>query len=142
MKNSKYNFLISLITIAVIIVVWFLVSNFTGISSIILPTPQDVWKSFVELCVKGYGTNKDNLAVHMGVSMGRLLSAFGLAIVTAIPLGLLSGYFSKVKAVANPIIEFYRPLPPLAYYTLLVLWLGIGEESKITLLYLAGFAPS
>ena len=141
MKKNKLNFIISLGTIAAIIFIWFLVSNFSGISSIILPTPQAVWMSFVDLCTKGYGTNKDTLALHMGVSMGRLMSAFGLAIVTAVPLGLLAGYFSKVKAVANPIIEFYRPLPPLAYYTLLVLWLGIGEESKITLLYLAGFAP-
>jgi taurine transport system permease protein len=73
--------------------------------------------------------------------MQRLLIAFGLSIITAIPLGLLSGYFSNVSAVISPFVEFYRPIPPLAYYTLLVLWLGITEGSKITLLYLAGFAP-
>lgn len=44
-------------------------------------------------------------------------------------------------AIITPFVEFYRPIPPLAYYTLLVLWLGITESSKITLLFLAGFAP-
>ncbi|WP_405740667.1 ABC transporter permease subunit, partial [Anaerovibrio slackiae] len=71
----------------------------------------------------------------------RLLSAFVLVVVTAVPIGLLSGYSSKIRAVFDPIIEFYRPLPPLAYYTMLVIWMGIDNESKIALLYLAGFAP-
>ncbi len=73
--------------------------------------------------------------------MKRLFIAFGLSIATAIPLGLLSGCFPLFSSAVSPIVEFYRPIPPLVYYTLLVLWLGITENSKITLLYLAGFAP-
>ena len=67
--------------------------------------------------------------------------SFLFAALIAVPFGLASGYNSKIRAIFEPIIEFYRPLPPLAYYTLLVLWLGIGNESKITLLFLACFAP-
>lgn len=78
---------------------------------------------------------------HLAASMGRLIKAYVLAMITAIPLGLLSGYNSKIRALLEPVIEFYRPLPPLAYYTLLVLWMGIGDGSKIMLLFLAGFAP-
>ncbi|MDR3165708.1 MAG: ABC transporter permease subunit, partial [Synergistaceae bacterium] len=55
--------------------------------------------------------------------------------------GIASGFNSKIRAVFDPIVEFYRPLPPLGYYTLLVLWMGIENSSKIALLYLAGFAP-
>lgn len=73
--------------------------------------------------------------------MERLFIAFFCAVITAVPLGLASGYNSKIRAIFEPIIEFYRPLPPLAYYTLLVLWLGIENESKIALLFLASFAP-
>lgn len=51
------------------------------------------------------------------------------------------GLSSKVRAVFDYLIEFYRPLPPLAYYTLLVLWFGIGEFSKILLLFLAAIPP-
>lgn len=73
--------------------------------------------------------------------MERLFISFFFAALIAVPFGLASGYNSKIRAIFEPIIEFYRPLPPLAYYTLLVLWLGIGNESKITLLFLACFAP-
>ena len=140
-RNIKTERIITIITVIVIFAIWYCVTNFTNISSVILPSPQKVWNSFTEVVKNGYGINGDTLLVHFASSMKRLLFAYGLVILTAIPLGLISGYFPKVYAVLNPVIEFYRPLPPLAYYTLLVLWLGINEESKIVLLYLAGFAP-
>jgi taurine transport system permease protein len=56
-------------------------------------------------------------------------------------LGLAAGSSPLVRAIIDPVIEFYRPLPPLAYYTLLILFLGIGDESKVTLLFLSAFAP-
>lgn len=140
-RNKKTEKVITAITIIVIFATWYGVTNFTDISSVILPSPQKVWSSFIDVAKNGYGINGDTLLVHFASSIRRLLIAYGLVIVTAIPLGLLSGYFTQVYAVLNPVIEFYRPLPPLAYYTLLVLWLGINENSKIMLLYLAGFAP-
>ena len=140
-KNTKKSIIISSATIGAVIVFWFVATNVFEIPKVILPSPQDVARSFWDLCVNGYGTNKDTLAIHMLASMKRLMIAFSLALVTAIPIGLLSGYFKSVGAVFNPIVEFIRPIPPLAYYTLLVLWLGITEDSKITLLYIAGFAP-
>lgn len=140
-RNRKTERIITAITLIFIFAAWYGVTNFTNISPVILPSPQKVWSSFIDVARNGYGINGDTLLVHFLSSMKRLLFAYGLVIVTAIPLGLLSGYFPKVYAVLNPIIEFYRPLPPLAYYTLLVLWLGINEDSKIMLLYLAGFAP-
>ncbi|MCH3972226.1 MAG: ABC transporter permease [Oscillospiraceae bacterium] len=140
-RNKKAEKCITLVTVAAILLAWFLVSNFTSVSDIILPSPQKVWKSFINVAENGYGTNGDKLITHLMSSMQRLMTAFGLVIVTAIPLGLLSGCFPKFCAVLDPIIEFYRPVPPLAYYTILVLWFGINESSKIILLYLAGFAP-
>lgn len=141
MKQKTQKVVISILAILVVLAIWFLATNVWTISSVILPKPQDVWKSFLRLCSIGYGTNKDTLMVHMLASLKRLMIAFALSIVTAIPLGLLCGYFPSASAVVSPFVEFYRPIPPLAYYTLLVLWLGITEGSKITLLYLAGFAP-
>lgn len=140
-RNRKSELFITGITVGVIFLTWYFVTNYTSISSILLPSPQETWKSFLSVAKDGYGANQDSLAVHLLSSMQRLLIAFGLVIVTAIPLGLISGYFPKIYAFLNPVIEFYRPLPPLAYYTLIVLWLGITETSKVTLLYLAGFAP-
>ena len=104
-----------------------------------VPTPQAVWNAFIDIIQNGY--KNYSLLQHLGASMERLFISFFFAALIAVPFGLASGYNSKIRAIFEPIIEFYRPLPPLAYYTLLVLWLGIGNESKITLLFLACFAP-
>lgn len=140
-KRNTDKTLLSISSIVVMLLVWYLLTNVGSVSGVILPKPQDVWDSFVNLCVNGYGTNKDTLFVHLMASFKRLLIAYGLSVITAIPLGLLAGYFPRVSSVITPFVEFYRPIPPLAYYTLLVLWFGINEESKVILLYLAGFAP-
>lgn len=131
-----------MLTIATWVVIfgsWYGVTKYEVFSKTLVPSPQKVFNTFVNILKNGY--SGDSLWVHLGASFKRLFIAFGLAIVTAIPLGLLSGYFTKVRAVIDSVVEFYRPLPPLAYYTLLVLWLGIDNTSKVTLLYLAGFAP-
>lgn len=73
--------------------------------------------------------------------MERLFIAIFFAIIIGVPLGLIAGSSRTVRAILDPFIEFYRPLPPLAYYTLIVLWFGIGDESKIILLFLNAFAP-
>jgi taurine transport system permease protein len=64
-----------------------------------------------------------------------------IAIATALPLGILIGLSRRARAVFDPLIEFYRPVPPLAYLPLIVIWCGIGELSKVLLIYLAIFAP-
>lgn len=138
-QQKRKNVLFSLLTVIIIIGLWFIITGLNLVSPTMIPSPFDVWDAFVEIIENGYkGTS---LCGHIGASLGRLLIAFGLAVVTAIPLGLLSGRSSTVRAALDPIIQFYRPLPPLAYYTLLVLWMGIGDEPKIMLLYLAAFPP-
>ncbi|MFW2490391.1 ABC transporter permease [Clostridium chromiireducens] len=130
---------LTLTTIAVIIIAWTIVTQLGIVSDILIPSPKKVWLAFIYIIQNNY--KGSSLVQHLGASMERLLIAYILAAITAIPLGLLSGYNSKVRAIIEPIIEFYRPLPPLAYYTLLVLWMGIDNGSKIALLFLASFAP-
>lgn len=135
-RPEKY---LTLSTIVIVFAFWYGITSLGIFSETIIPSPASVWDSFLNILEKGYKGH--TLLEHLGTSMQRLLWAYFLVVITAVPLGLLSGYNSKVKAILEPIIEFYRPLPPLAYYTILVLWLGIGEGSKLALLYLAGFAP-
>ncbi len=139
MKRKSIEKSLTAVTIILIFVLWFIIANIGVFSETIIPSPQSVLEAFVKIINDGYKGH--TLIEHIATSMRRLLIAYGLVVVTAVPLGLLSGYNSKVRAVLEPIIEFYRPLPPLAYYTILVLWMGIDEESKLALLYLAGFAP-
>ncbi|MCD7921781.1 MAG: ABC transporter permease [Clostridiales bacterium] len=139
MKKWSTERKISVITVVVILFAWWLVTKTGTFPEIIIPSPKSVWSSFVTIIQNGY--KGYTLLQHLGTSLKRLGIAYLLVVVTAVPLGLLSGYISKIRAILEPIVEFYRPLPPLAYYTILVLWMGIGESSKLTLLYLAGFAP-
>lgn len=130
---------ITLGVVAAILIIWYLITKFEIVSAVLVPTPKAVWDAGVEIFRNGY--KGYTLWQHLAASLERLVIAFILVLVTAIPLGLLSGYNSKVRAFLEPIVEFYRPLPPLAYYTILVLWMGIDNSSKVALLFLAGFAP-
>ncbi len=138
-KKNKVDKRLTVLTWVVILLAWYLVTKLGLFSATLVPSPQRVWITFLKILKNGY--NGVSIWVHLGASFQRLFFAVGLAVITAIPLGLLSGYFTRIEAVIDSIVEFYRPLPPLAYYTLLVLWFGIDNKSKVILLFLAAFAP-
>ena len=115
---------------------WFLLADSQTVSELMLPSPQRVWGTFWVLATEGY--NDVNLGTHIGISLARLIGAFFVVCIVGIPLGLAMGYSKVVKAVFDPVIEFYRPVPPLAYLTVLIAWFGIGELPKFLLLILVG----
>ncbi|MDR3346612.1 MAG: ABC transporter permease [Campylobacteraceae bacterium] len=130
---------ITIATVAAIFALWYFATKFDLVSSVMIPSPKQVFDAFMQICSEGY--KNTSLAEHLYESLKRLVIAFVLAVITAVPLGLASGYSSKIRAVFEPVVEFLRPLPPLAYYTLIVLWMGIDDGSKIALLTLSAFAP-
>lgn len=123
----------------IVIGAWQLIAMTNLVPAVLLPSPLHIGATFIQLCRHGY--NGISLATHFGMTMWRLLAAMVLAILTAIPLGLASGHSARVNALVDSFVQFVRPLPPLAYYMILILWLGIGESAKITLLFLAAFPP-
>jgi taurine transport system permease protein len=131
--------MLSILTVIIILILWILVTWDGKISSILFPSPLQIWNCFLDLIQNGYKGHA--LRVHLGASLSRLLIAYIIAVVTAIPLGLISGYFEEIQAIFEPIVSFIRPLPPLGYYTIIILWMGIGDNSKIFLLFLGGFPP-
>lgn len=137
--KSIPSWLISVLAVITLLIIWWLAAINGHLNELFLPSPQKVWKAITLLFSDGYKGN--TLGMHLLDSFTRLGSAFGLALLTAVPLGLISGRVRVVRAILYPFVEFYRPLPPLAYYTLLVLWFGIDNLSKIILLFLAAFAP-
>ncbi|MBR1866394.1 MAG: ABC transporter permease [Lachnospiraceae bacterium] len=138
MKKKRYRW-ISVLTAIGILIIWYLITEYGSMSELIFPSPKNVFKSFIEIMQEGYKGH--TLWQHLFDSLKRILSAYFLAIVIFVPLGLLSGYYTPINAVFEPIMSFFRPLPPLAYYSVLVLWLGIGDGSKVALLFLAAAAP-
>ena len=93
----------------------------------------------VEVGLVGFGGA--SLWEHAWVSIFRVFAAFLASCLTAIPVGLAMGMSRIFRGIFDPPIEFYRPIPPLAYLPLIIIWFGIGEVSKILLIYLACFAP-
>ena len=143
MSGTRFKFRvenwITLATLLILFLAWYEVTRRGVVPKIFIPSPYDVWQGFEETIFQGY--HGKGLFYHCMVSLGRVLLGWLAACLVAIPLGLAMGLSSKVRAVFDYLIEFYRPLPPLAYYTLLVLWFGIGEFSKILLLFLAAIPP-
>ena len=130
---------ISVLTVAVLIAVWFGVTNLGLVKPIFLPTPQAVFQQFYEY-LTGQANDKP-LWQHFLASMLRVFSAFVLACVTAIPIGIAMGMSRTVRGIFDPPLEFYRPLPPLAYLPLIIIWFGIDEVPKVLLIFLSCFAP-
>ena len=130
---------ISLVTAIVIVGTWWLVSRFGLVSPLFLPSPEEVATQAVLIAGDGYAGA--SLWSHVSASLTRIVTAALIACSLGIPLGLLMGLNRWAKGVFDVPIEFYWPLPPLAYLPLMIIWLGIGETSKITLLVLAMFAP-
>jgi taurine transport system permease protein len=130
---------ISVVTVAVLVALWFIVTNMGWVKPLFLPSPQAVVQQFYEY-LTGQANDKP-LWQHFLASMFRVFSAFGLACVTAIPIGIAMGMSRVARGIFDPPLEFYRPLPPLAYLPLMIIWFGIGELSKVLLIFLACFAP-
>jgi taurine transport system permease protein len=133
---SRDERLIGVATVLLLVAAWAALAAAKWVNPIFLPAPSEVWAAFREALVNGYQGSR--LHEHILASLQRVLTGYAIACAVGIPLGLLMGLSRKVRAVFDPLIEFYRPLPPLALYTLLVMWLGIGDTSKVALLALAG----
>jgi taurine transport system permease protein len=131
--------MISFVTALVLIGLWFLVTGMGWVKPLFLPSPFAVYGKLIEAATEGVANS--TLLQHTVASLGRVLGAFALACVTAIPVGIMMGMSRVVRGLFDPIIEFYRPLPPLAYLPLVIIWLGIGELPKVFLIFLAIFAP-
>ena len=130
---------ISVLTLAALLLLWWAVTASELIEPLFLPPPAAVLQKGWLLATQGY--MESTLWQHLGASLGRIGLALLFAVLTAIPVGIAIGHNRIARGILDPLIEFYRPIPPLAYLPLIVIWCGIGELSKVLLIYLAIFAP-
>jgi taurine transport system permease protein len=125
------------LSVVAALVAWQLLAWGAFVSPDFLPPPLEVLGTLRDILRDGYrGTT---LTGDAAATLGRCLAGFLLAVVTGVPLGLLLGLSRSADAALGFIIQFMRPLPPLSYLILLILWLGTGDSSKIALLYLTAF---
>lgn len=130
---------ISAVTIALLLLAWWASVPLGWVEPLFLPPPGDVIAKFVDLVQRGF--TGVPLWEHVLVSMRRVFGAFLLACAVGIPLGLAMGMSRTIRGIFDPPIEFYRPIPPLAYLPLMIIWFGIGETPKVLLIFLSIFAP-
>ena len=100
-----------------------------------LPSPEAVWSRLVLVASEGYKTF--TLVEHLGWSLIRVVVGFLAGALIGIPLGYAMGLSGWFRGWFDPIVEFMRPVPPLALIPLVIIWFGIGEQGKIILLFLA-----
>ncbi|ENU23063.1 hypothetical protein F993_02211 [Acinetobacter proteolyticus] len=130
---------LSLSSVLTVLVIWYLITALKIVPSLFLPSPQAVWQKFLEVSQQGF--MKATLWQHLAASISRVLFALVAAIAIGVPLGLWMGLNKWVRAVLDPLVELLRPIPPLAYLPLLVIWFGIGETTKVLLIFFSILAP-
>ncbi len=155
------SLMISAVTVVILLFSWWLVTRLALIKPLFLPSPAAVIAKFEKIaCTRYYleelwvflgmvrentlecaGFSDSTLLEHTMWSLYRVFSAFFLAVLTAVPIGISMGMNRISRGVFDPMIEFYRPIPPLAYLPLIIIWFGIDESAKIILIYLSCFAP-
>jgi taurine transport system permease protein len=145
-KVSRYRQLgegssvaINILTLTALVLLWWMATALGWIKPLFLPKPETIWRALNQAVAGDLDNN--TLFGHFAWSMMRVFSAFALAILVGIPAGIAMGVNRVARGVLDGPIEFYRPLPPLAYLPLMIIWFGIGETSKILLIFLACFAP-
>lgn len=130
---------LSVFSLAVFFSIWhWAASTPEGASA--LATPWDTLTGLYDMLFSSLGGA--SLLGHTWYSLRRVLIGFAIAVSFGIPLGLLLGISETASAILKPLVDVFRPMPPLAWISLSILWFGIGEEPKIFIIFLASFIPS
>ncbi len=133
MANRLKHILLPLTLVAAVLTVWWAVVVKT--ESAIFPTPLQVVTGTVELAQDG------TLWQHIGSSLFRVGTGFSFAVVLAVPLGLWMGWVNSVYGTLNPLFQLLRPISPIAWIPIAILWFGVGEVSPIFIIFIASTFP-
>ena len=134
-RSEKYSlFTISAISIVVFVGIWELATRFGLIDPIFLPSPSAVFERAVRTFENG------TLVANVLASTRRVMVGFLMSVVVSIPLGLVLGTSRRACAVFDPIISLLRPLPSMSWIPLSLLWFGITETQKYSIVFMGTIA--
>lgn len=134
-----------LLSVLVFFIVWQVVATAGIWNQTFVPYPATVWRAFLDVSTTHDGTRGYAgylLWEHLYMTLRRVFAGVVIGVVLGVLLGLVMGSVGWLRSVLEPWLTFLRALPPLAYFFLLVIWLGIDEAPKITLLALAALPPA
>jgi NitT/TauT family transport system permease protein len=118
---------------AILVLVWALLRQTGLINPGLLPSPLAVLTRFWQALFDGY------LGINILMSVERVLAGLLIGTTAAVPVGFLIGWYRPVRRLIDPLINFFRALPPIALIPLVIVYLGIGEIAKIAILFYASF---
>lgn len=132
--------LLPIITVVVFLLVWQMLVDTGTISSNMLASPLDIWKGFL-FKLNNTGPDGSTLGVNILSSLKVAMTGLIIAIAIGVPLGLLMGWYSMFDRFAHPIFEIIRPIPPVAWIPLMIIWVGLGTAAKAMIIFLSAFIP-
>ncbi|GAB2569729.1 putative ABC transporter, permease protein [Paractinoplanes abujensis] len=141
--GRRRRFLLRLLALAVLYGLWELTAR-TMQNPTFIPSPGAVWHQLIQTStthdgVRGYSGSL--LIEHLGISLRRILIGSVIGVAGGLVLGVLMGVVSWLRVVTEPVVTFVRALPPLAYFSLFIIWFGIDETPKLWLLSIAALPP-
>jgi len=124
-----------ILTVAFLLILWWVATSNGWVKPIFWPSIEAVFSRIGKLLSEGF--RNISLWDHVGISVYRVLSGVFYGVIVGVPLGFAMGLSSVARGIFDPVVEFIRPIPPLALIPLIILWFGIDEFAKIFLLFLA-----
>jgi NitT/TauT family transport system permease protein len=132
-RRSLDRFALPALTGGIVVLVWYAAVRFSGTK--IFPSPAEVARAIAQLAEKSL------LWRYIGDSLGRVACGYALAVLLGVPLGILLGWYPIAGQAVNPVIQILRPISPLAWMPLAVIWFGVSNVAPIFLIFLASFFP-
>lgn len=140
-RHRRMRWLVGGGLVVVLVAFWYLATGpLELVAPIKFPSIPDAYAAFRLALSPGYAGS--TLLAHVGSSLGLVLLGFAAAILTGVPLGLLMGWNRMADAYLNPIFQIMRPIAPIAWIPLTILWFGLGISAKVFVIWLAAFSPA
>ena len=122
-----------IILLLLVLAVWTILDKRGSLNTVIMPAPSKILSTFISLVKSG------QLWKNLTISLLRVLKGYLLAASLGVILGILIGLFRHLNRLTDLLIQIIKPIPPIAWIPLVILWFGIGEEGKVFLIFLGGF---
>lgn len=134
-RNNLVHSLTPYLVLFVFVAIWQIVAGSGLFLPDLLPSPISVFQATLELLRKGI------LFQHILASLIRVFAGFGLAVIVAVPMGFILGRYRRLQEAFNPIIQILRPISPIAWIPLAILWFGIGDKPAMFIIFITTFFP-
>ena len=140
-RQPGRGLLVGGVTIVAALLLWYVLTSLIGIiSGYRFPSPPEFLAALRQIAVDGYASG--TLLQQTLQSLKIVIEGFLVAALVGVPLGFLMGWSPRAEALLNPVFLLIRPIPPLAWIPLAIVWLGLGDGAKIMVIWFAAFVPS